>query len=100
MVVDAASAYDPTSFIAKGADLAIYSGPKFPGGPTSGIVTGRRDLVRAGYLQNVGIGRGMKIGKESIAGAIAALKKWKKARSCRHSQPRRCRFGMLGECAR
>ena len=29
-------------------------------------------------MQNMGIGRGMKIGKESIAGAIAALRQWQK----------------------
>lgn len=78
VIVDAASEYDLTGFIAAGADLAIYSGHKFLGGPTSGIVAGRRDLVRATYLQNMGIGRGMKIGKESIAGAIAALRQWQK----------------------
>lgn len=76
VIVDAASEYDLHRFIAQGADLAIYSGHKFMGGPTSGIIAGRRDLVRAAYLQNIGIGRGMKIGKESIAGAIAAMEAW------------------------
>ncbi|WHZ37772.1 aminotransferase class V-fold PLP-dependent enzyme [Sagittula sp. MA-2] len=76
VIVDAASEYDLTGMLAKGADIAIYSGHKFLGGPTSGIVAGRRDLVRAAYLQNIGIGRGMKIGKESIAGAIAAMEQW------------------------
>jgi D-glucosaminate-6-phosphate ammonia-lyase len=32
--------------------------------------------VRAAYLQNQGIGRGMKVGKESIYGAMAALEAW------------------------
>lgn len=76
VIVDAASEYDLTGMLAQGADIAIYSGHKFLGGPTSGIVAGRRDLVRAAYLQNTGIGRGMKIGKESIAGAIAAMEQW------------------------
>ncbi|MYA87553.1 MAG: hypothetical protein F4X97_03715 [Boseongicola sp. SB0662_bin_57] len=76
VIVDAASEYDLRGFLADGADLVIYSGHKFLGGPTSGIVAGRRDLVRAAYLQNIGIGRGMKIGKESIAGAIVALEAW------------------------
>jgi len=76
VIVDAASEYDLRGFLADGADLVIYSGHKFLGGPTSGIVAGRRDLVRAAYVQNAGIGRGMKIGKESIAGAIAALEAW------------------------
>jgi len=76
VIVDAASEYDLHGFLAQGADLAIYSGHKFLGGPTSGIVAGRRDLVRSAYLQTMGIGRGMKIGKESIFGAIAALQAW------------------------
>ena len=76
VIVDAASEYDLTGFLAGGADIAIYSGHKFMGGPTSGIVAGRRDLIRAAYLQNIGIGRGMKIGKESIAGAIEAMAQW------------------------
>lgn len=76
VIVDAAAEYDLRRFIAEGADLAIYSGHKFIGGPTSGIVAGRKDLIRAGYLQNRGIGRGMKVGKESIAGLIAALEAW------------------------
>lgn len=76
VIVDAASEYNLTGFIAQGADLAIYSGHKFLGGPTSGIIAGRRDLVRAAYLQNIGIGRGMKVGKESIAGLIAAMEAW------------------------
>lgn len=76
VVVDAASEYDLRSYIARGADLAVYSAHKFLGGPTGGIVAGKRDLVRAAYLQNIGIGRGMKIGKESIAGAICAMERW------------------------
>ena len=76
VIVDAASEYDLTGFLAKGADIVIYSGHKFLGGPTSGIAAGRKDLVRAAYLQNRGIGRGMKVGKESIAGCMAALEAW------------------------
>jgi len=76
VIVDAAAEYDLRRFIAEGADVAIYSGHKFLGGPTSGVVAGRKDLIRAGYLQNRGIGRGMKVGKESIIGLIAALEAW------------------------
>ncbi len=64
--------------LAAGADLALYSSHKFLGGPTGGIVAGRRDLVRAAFLQNGGIGRGMKVGKEGIAGTIAALEAWER----------------------
>ncbi|MCW5628838.1 MAG: aminotransferase class V-fold PLP-dependent enzyme [Rhodoferax sp.] len=76
VLVDAASEYDLRGFLARGADVVVYSGHKFLGGPTSGIVAGRADLVRAARLQNRGIGRGMKVGKESIAGVTAALRAW------------------------
>ena len=76
VIVDAASEYDLRRFLKDGADVVVYSGHKFLGGPTSGIVAGRKDLVRAGYLQNRGIGRAMKVGKESIAGVMAALDAW------------------------
>ncbi|QDY70772.1 aminotransferase class V-fold PLP-dependent enzyme [Qingshengfaniella alkalisoli] len=76
VIVDAASEYDLTGFLDQGADIVIYSGHKFLGGPTSGLICGKRDLVKAAYMQNLGIGRGMKIGKESIYGTIAALEAW------------------------
>ena len=76
VIVDAASEYDLRGFLARGADLVVYSGHKFLGGPTSGIVAGTEELVRAAALQNRGIGRGMKVGKESIAGVMAALQAW------------------------
>ena len=76
VIVDAASEYDLKTFLAQGADIVIYSGHKFLGGPTSGIVAGRRSLIKAAYIQNLGIARGMKIGKESIFGAMAALAAW------------------------
>lgn len=78
VIVDAASEYDLRGFLAQGADLVIYSGHKFLGGPTSGIIAGRRERVRAAYLQNLGIGRGMKVGKESIVGVMAALEAWER----------------------
>ncbi len=78
VIVDGASEYDLRGFLARGADVAVYSAHKFLGGPTAGIVAGRLDLVRAGFLQNSGIGRGMKVGKEGIAGAIAALEAWER----------------------
>jgi D-glucosaminate-6-phosphate ammonia-lyase len=86
VIVDAASEYDLRGFIAAGADIVIYSAHKFLGGLTAGIVAGRKDLVRAAYLQNGGIGRGMKVGKEGIIGAIAALEAWAKRD---HAAPRR-----------
>lgn len=76
VIVDAASEYDLQRFLRDGADLVVYSGHKFLGGPTSGIVAGKKSLVRYSWLQNRGIGRGMKVGKESICGTIAALQAW------------------------
>lgn len=76
VIVDAASEYDLQRFHKEGGDLVLYSGHKFIGGPTSGLVGGRLDLVRAVYLQNLGIGRGMKVGKETIVGLMAALEAW------------------------
>jgi L-seryl-tRNA(Ser) seleniumtransferase len=77
VIVDAASEYDLRTFLEQGADLVVYSGHKFLGGPTSGIVAGSKELIRACYLQNRGIGRGMKVGKETILGVGAALTAWK-----------------------
>lgn len=71
VIVDAASEYDLQSFIAMGVNVVIYSGHKFLGGPTSGIVAGKTPLIKAAYLhQSSGIGRAMKAGKESVVGAM------------------------------
>lgn len=78
VIVDMASEYDLKGAIALGADLVVYSAHKFLGGPTGGIVAGRLDLVRSLYLQNRGIGRAMKIGKEGILGGMAALEAWER----------------------
>jgi uncharacterized pyridoxal phosphate-dependent enzyme len=76
VIVDAASEYDLRIFLEQGADIVLYSGHKFLGGPTSGIVAGKKELVRNAFLQNMGIGRGMKAGKESVFGVMAALEAW------------------------
>jgi L-seryl-tRNA(Ser) seleniumtransferase len=59
--------------IAAGADLVLTSAHKYLCSTTGGVVAGRKDLVDAVYLQNRGIGRPMKAGKEAILGAMAAL---------------------------
>ncbi len=76
VIVDAAAEYDLTGFLQAGADLVLYSTHKFLGGLTGGIIAGRADLIAACRMQDKGIGRPMKIGKEGIAGAIAALHRW------------------------
>jgi L-seryl-tRNA(Ser) seleniumtransferase len=76
VIVDMASEYDLITPIKLGADLVLYSSHKFLGGPTAGIVAGKKRYVRNAYLQNRGIGRPMKIGKEGIIGTMAALEAW------------------------
>jgi L-seryl-tRNA(Ser) seleniumtransferase len=76
VVVDAAASADIRPFLVAGADLVITSAHKQMGAPTSGMICGRLDLVRACYLQNYGIGRAMKVGKEGIAGCMAAVEAW------------------------
>lgn len=76
VVVDAAARADVRPFLAAGADLVITSAHKQMGAPTSGMICGRLDLVRACYLQNYGIGRAMKVGKEGIVGCMAAVEAW------------------------
>lgn len=73
VIVDAAAEGDLARYIAFGADLVTYSGGKAFCGPTSGFIAGRRDLVAACELQHRGIARTMKVGKEQIAGLLAAL---------------------------
>ena len=77
VIVDLAAEYDLTGYLRQGADVTIHSSHKFLGGATAGIVAGRKDLVRAAYLQTWGIGRPMKVGKEGVAGALAALERWR-----------------------
>lgn len=76
VIVDLANVQDFRRYHSLGADLTLHSAHKFLRGATAGIVAGRKELVRAAFLQNYGIGRCMKIGKEGIAGAIAALEAW------------------------
>ncbi|MFS8544174.1 MAG: aminotransferase class V-fold PLP-dependent enzyme, partial [Limnochordales bacterium] len=73
VIVDAADGRDLVRCVAVGADIVVASGHKWIGAPTSGILAGRRDLIKACYMQEMGIGRLMKAGKESVVGVIAAL---------------------------
>ena len=81
VIVDAASMLPPrenlTKFLRLGADLVSFSGGKGIRGPQStGILAGRRDLVRAAMLNgspNQALGRAAKTSKEEIAGLVTAL---------------------------
>lgn len=104
VIVDAAPTRAPPEnfrhWIDMGADLVACAGGKFIGGPAAtGFLAGRRDLVRAATLQqqdafvhpevytqpfgagegaseppHQGIGRVLKVGREELAGLMAALR--------------------------
>lgn len=84
VLVDAAAMLPPASnlraFIDAGADLVAFSGGKGIGGPqSSGILTGRADLIRAAMLNgspNHSVGRPAKAAKEDIVGLIVALERY------------------------
>ena len=84
VIVDAAPDLRPkkilTHYIEKGVDLVVYSGGKHLGGPNNtGILAGRRDLVKLAHLQAYpfdGIGRGAKMSRETIVGLVVALEKY------------------------
>ena len=81
VIVDAASMLPPrenlTKFLRLGADLVSFSGGKGIRGPQStGILAGRRDLVRAVALNaspNQALARAAKTSKEEICGLVTAL---------------------------
>lgn len=81
VMVDGAAQIPPVSnlwnYTQAGADLAIFSGGKGLRGPqSSGLVLGRADLIEAVRLNgppNSAIGRPMKVGKEELAGMLAAV---------------------------
>lgn len=87
VIVDAASESDVESLLKCGPDLLCVSGHKYLGGPTSGILAGRADLVEAALLhQYYGIGRAMKVGKEGIVGVMCALERWAKRDHAAHRE--------------
>jgi uncharacterized pyridoxal phosphate-dependent enzyme len=81
VIVDAAAELPPREklrrFHREGGDLVVFSGGKGICGPQStGLVVGRADLVAACLLNsnpNSSVGRGMKVGKEEIAGLVRAV---------------------------
>jgi uncharacterized pyridoxal phosphate-dependent enzyme len=75
-LVDAAAEEDPRAYVATGVDAVAYSGGKAFGGPTSGFVAGRRAVIEGCRAQERGIGRPMKVGKESIVGLLVALERY------------------------
>lgn len=76
VIVDAASVSDPRPYVEAGGDLVLFSAHKQFASITAGVIAGRLSLVQACIYQEHGIGRPMKVGKEGVAGAIAALEAW------------------------
>ncbi|UUZ84922.1 DgaE family pyridoxal phosphate-dependent ammonia lyase [Paenibacillus sp. P26] len=72
LIVDAAAEEDIRKYV-QCSDLAIYSGSKAIEGPTSGIIGGKRKYIEWVKVQLHGIGRSMKVGKETIFGLLQAL---------------------------
>jgi len=83
---DAAADVPPVAhlkrYVEDGFDLVTFSGGKGMQGPqAAGLLLGRKDLIDAGQQcisPNGGIGRGMKVGKEEIAGMVAAVERYVK----------------------
>lgn len=81
VLVDAAAEIPPrvnfTKYLRMGADLVTFSGGKELRGPqSSGLILGRKDLIDAcddNCCPNYGIGRAMKIDKETVAGITRAV---------------------------
>ncbi|HUS05258.1 MAG TPA: aminotransferase class V-fold PLP-dependent enzyme [Bryobacteraceae bacterium] len=79
ILVDAAADYLilPNPYIALGADLVAYSGGKIIRGPQgAGLLIGRKDLVRAAWVNSAphhGFGRAMKVTKEEVVGMYVAV---------------------------
>ncbi len=68
------------TYVEEGFDMVAFSGGKGLRGPqTTGLLLGREDLIRAARKAISpfgGIGRGSKVGKEEIAGLVAAVERY------------------------
>lgn len=72
LIIDAAAEENLGKYISIG-DIVIYSGTKAIEGPTSGLVLGKKKYIKNIRLQNKGMGRAMKIGRENIFGIMKAV---------------------------
>jgi L-seryl-tRNA(Ser) seleniumtransferase len=72
----------PNERLKAGATLVAYSGGKLLRGPQcAGLLLGRKDLVKAAWLNSAphhAFGRPMKVGKEEMMGMLAAVEMWVK----------------------
>jgi L-seryl-tRNA(Ser) seleniumtransferase len=85
VLVDAAAELPPnenlSGYTRQGADLVAFSGGKGLRGPqNAGLLVGRKDLVEAAAQYQSpysGIGRDLKISKETMIGMLAAVERYK-----------------------
>lgn len=72
----------PNVHLQRGATLVGYSGGKCIRGPQcAGLLLGRKDLIRAAWVESAphhGYSRSMKVGKEEAMGMLMAVEMWVK----------------------
>jgi L-seryl-tRNA(Ser) seleniumtransferase len=82
ILIDAAAdpLVTPDPYLTRGASLVAYSGGKIIRGPqTAGLLIGRKDLVKAAFLNSAphhAVGRALKVSKEEIVGMVKAVEVW------------------------
>ena len=89
LIVDAASAVYPLermrSYNEMGAELVCYGAKYFGALNSTGVLSGRRELVKAAFLHSFssfesgtyqGLGRPLKLDRQEIVAVVAALREW------------------------
>lgn len=76
LILDAAAEEDLKKYVALGTDIVLYSGAKAIEGPSSGFMAGKAKYMAAARKEYKGIGRAMKIGKETMTGLVVALREY------------------------
>lgn len=76
LILDAAAEEDLKKYLKLGVDIILFSGAKAIEGPGSGLVFGKAKYIEWIRMQNAGIGRAMKIGKENLLGLVGAIENY------------------------
>ncbi|MEP6534049.1 MAG: hypothetical protein ABJF23_01935 [Bryobacteraceae bacterium] len=91
----------PNVHLQRGSTLVAYSGGKQLRGPQcSGLLLGRKDLVKAAWVCSAphhGFSRSMKVGKEEIIGALAAVEAFVKRDEKAYWQDMADRLAVIGK---